>query len=73
MPTKDEIREFSLMIDEMAVRLKCSCMDAILEHCKQTGMEVEVASTLISTPLKARIREEAQELNLIKKTSKLPL
>ena len=73
MPTKDEIREFSLMIEEMAARLKCTGMDAILEHCKQTGMEVEVASTLISTPLKARIREEAQELNLIKKTSKLPL
>ena len=73
MPTKDEIREFSLMIEEMATRLKCTGMDAILEHCKQTGMEVEVASTLISTPLKARIREEAQELNLIKKTSKLPL
>jgi len=73
MPTKDEIREFSLMIEEMATKLKCTGMDAILEHCKQTGMEVEVASTLISTPLKARIREEAQELNLIKKTSKLPL
>ena len=73
MPTKDEIREFSLMIEEMASRLKCTGMDAILEHCKQTGMEVEVASTLISTPLKAKIREEAQELNLIKKTSKLPL
>ena len=73
MPTKDEIREFSLMIEEMATRLKCTGMDAILEHCKQTGMEVEVASTLISTPLKAKIREEAQELNLIKKTSKLPL
>jgi len=73
MPTKDEIREFSLMIEEKAIKLKCSCMDAILEHCKQTGLEVEVASTLISTPLKAKIREEAQELNLIKKTSKLPL
>mgnify|MGYP003347381750 CR=1 FL=1 len=73
MPTKDEIREFSLMIEEMATRLKCTGMDAILEHCKQTGMEVEVASTLISTPLKAKIREEAQDLNLIKKTSKLPL
>ena len=48
-------------------------MDAILEHCKDTGLEIEVASTLISPALKARIKEEAQELNLIKKSSKLPL
>lgn len=73
MPTKDEIRDFSLMIDELAVRLRCTRMDAILQHCKETGFEVEVASTLISTALKARIKEEAQELNLIKKTSRLPL
>jgi hypothetical protein len=73
MPTKDEIRDFSLMIDELAVKLKCTRMDAILHHCKETGLEVEVASTLISTALKARIKEEAQELNLIKKTSRLPL
>ena len=73
MPTKDEIRDFSLMIADMATRMKCSHMDAILYHCKETGLEVEVASTLISTVLKSKIREEAQELNLIKKTSKLPL
>jgi hypothetical protein len=48
-------------------------MDAILHHCKETGLEVEVASTLISSALKARIKEEAQELNLIKKSSKLPI
>lgn len=73
MPTKDEIRQFSLMIEDMASRLRCSRMDAILQHCKETGLEVEVASTLISTALKSKIKEEAQELNLIKKTSKLPV
>ena len=73
MPTKDEIRNFSLMIEELAVKLKSSRMDAILQHCKDTGLEVEVASTLISAALKSKIREEAQDLNLIKKTSKLPL
>ena len=73
MPTKDEIRNFSVMIEEMATRLRCSCMDAILEHCKETGLEVEVASTLISTALKSKIREEAQELNLLKKTARLPV
>jgi hypothetical protein len=73
MPTKEEIKDFSFMIEELASKLKCNRMDAILHHCKETGLEVEVASTLISTALKARIKDEAQELNLIKKSSKLPL
>ena len=73
MPTKDEIKKFSQLIEELAVKLKSSRMDAILEHCKETGLEIEVASTLISSALKSKIKDEAQELNLIKKTSKLPL
>jgi hypothetical protein len=73
MPTKNEISEFSLMIEELATRLRCSRMDAILEHCKETGLEIEVASTLISAALKGRIREEAQDANMLRKTSKLPL
>lgn len=48
-------------------------MDAIVHHCEQTGMELDVASSLISSALKEKIREEAQDLNLLKKTSKLPL
>jgi len=73
MPTKGEIKEFSIMIEELASKLNCNRMDAILHHCKETGLEIEVASTLISAALKAKIKEEAQELNLIKKSSKLPL
>ena len=73
MPTKDEIRNFSLMIEELAVKMKCSRMDAILHHCKETNLEVEVASTLVSSALKSRIKEEAQELNLLKKQSRLPI
>jgi len=73
MPTRDEIKEFSMLIEKMAVDEKLGLMDAICHHCKETGLEVEVAATLISSALKARIKEEAQELNLIKKSSKLPI
>ena len=73
MPTKSEISEFSLLIEEMAIKLRCTRLDAILEHCKDTGLEIEVASTLISSALKGRIREEAQDNNMLKKTSKLPI
>jgi len=73
MPTKDEIRDFSLKIEEMANTHSMHCMEAIVEYCDETGIEIEVAATLISSHLKARIREEAQSVNLIKKSSKLPL
>jgi hypothetical protein len=73
LPTKDEIREFSQLIEELSIRLRCGRIEAILEHCKSSGMEIEVASTLISSALKSNLHEEAENLNLIKKSSKLPV
>lgn len=73
MPTKTEITDFSLLIDELSQKLKVTRMDAIIHHCEQTGMELELASSLISTALKAKIREEAESLNLLKTSSKLPI
>jgi hypothetical protein len=73
MPSKDEIKEFSLKIEHLANTNSIHCMEAIVMHCEQTGIEIEVAATLVSPHLKSRIREEAQSVNLIKKTSKLPL
>jgi hypothetical protein len=73
MPTKDEIKKFSMMIEKVAIDERLGLMDAICQHCKETGLEVEMAATLISSALKAKIREEAQDLNLLKKSSKLPI
>ena len=73
MPTKNEISEFSDLINELAVKEGLTRLEAIVYHCEQTGLEVDVASTLISSALKSKIREEAQEANLLKKTAKLPL
>lgn len=73
MPTKDEMKLFSMLIEDLAKEKKMDHMDAILFHCKQTGLEVEVAATLLTPPLKAKIMEEAQEANLLKKQSKLPI
>jgi hypothetical protein len=61
------------MIEELSEKLRCNHIDAILEHCSESGLEIEVASSLISPALKAKIREDAQETNMIRKTSKLPI
>jgi O-phosphoseryl-tRNA(Cys) synthetase len=73
MPTKNEISEFSMKIVEMAEEENLSVMDTIVAYCEKTGMEIDVASTLISSALKAKLREEAQELNLLKKSARLPI
>lgn len=73
MPTKDEIRDFSMMIKQLSLDKRIGLMDSICHHCKETGLEIEVAATLISSALKAEIKEEAQDLNLLKKQSKLPI
>ena len=73
MATREEVTEFSTRIMELAYEQDQSCMDAIVQYCDQTGMEIEVAATLISASLKSRIREEAQSINLIKKAAKLPI
>ena len=73
MPTKTEINEFSEMISKKSIQLQCSHMEAVVYYCEETGMEIDVASSLISAALKAKIREEAQDLNMLKKSSKLPI
>jgi hypothetical protein len=73
MASRDEIKDFSILIEKLATDNRLGLMDAICHHCKETGLEIEVAATMISSALKAKIREEAQELNLLKKSSKLPI
>ena len=73
MPTKNEIAEFSDMIADKVENHKLSIMDTVIAHCENSGMEVYIASTLLSSALKAKIREEAEHLNLLKKTTQLPI
>lgn len=73
MASKEEIKDFSAMIEGIVFDKKIGYMDAICHYCKESEFEVEVAATLISPPLKAKIKAEAEDNNLLKKTSRLPL
>lgn len=74
MPTKSEIIEFSEMIEKKFTQSNdTTIMDTIVHYCETTGMEIDVASSLISPALKAKIREEAENLNMMKKSAKLPI
>ena len=75
MATKEEITTFSLTIESLVKKKSMSYMDAIVLYCETTGLEIELASKLISGVLKAKIKIEAEELNYLPKsnTYKLPV
>lgn len=74
MPTKDEQKKFSYAIDSLVANTDYNYIEAILEYCKQTGLEVEVAATLINKSLKKKIENQAMENNMLKvKSARLPI
>jgi hypothetical protein len=76
MPTKDEQKRFAFEIDSLVANTDYNYIEAILEYCKRTGLEVEVAAKLINKNLKKRIESDAMDNNLLKvnvKSAKLPL
>jgi hypothetical protein len=62
----EDIFKFSSKIEEINTSSGIGYIDSILEYCKDTGLELEVAVTLISQNLKSKIEEEAMGKNLLK-------
>ena len=74
MPTKDEMAKFAKSIEEFAANTKYNYIEAIVEYCKTTGLEIEVAATLINSNLKAKIENVALDNNMLKeKGARLPI
>lgn len=74
MPTKDEMAKFAKSIEELVSKTDYNYIEAIVEHCKTTGLEIEVAATLINSNLKSKIEMNAMDNNMLKeKGSRLPI
>lgn len=67
--------EFSQFIEKMAFNTSSPCMDIVCDYCIKKEIEIESVSKFLTTSLKAKIKEEALDLNLLKekRKSKLPL
>lgn len=66
--------EFTKKIEEV-VRVKdCSYIDAIVEYCKDNNLELETAGSIVRNfpKLKAKVQLEAEKLNMLEKTDRLP-
>ena len=57
------------------IHAEMNYIDAVIHFCEQNNIDIDSVPKLISKPLKEKIKYEAQELNILKKTSraKLPL
>ena len=69
-------RKFVEEIESIALQNKeMKYIDAIVLLCEKNNIDVESVPKLISKPLKEKIKGEAMELNLLKRTShaKLPI
>lgn len=74
MPNKEEMSKFAKSIESIVAKTDFNYIEAIVEYCKDTGLEIEVAATLVNSNLKAKLASDAMDLNLLKeKSSRLPL
>ena len=61
-------------IESMVANTSLNYIEAIVEYCKTTGLEVELAATLITQNLKSKIELDAMNNNMLKiKGARLPI
>lgn len=73
MPTEEEVLNFSQKLESFAKTSNLGLLESIIAYCDKFGIEIESISGLISQNLKRKLREEAEELNLLPKANTLPL
>ena len=74
MATKDEMLKFAMAIDSIVATQKINYIDAIVEYCKDTGLEIEAAASLVNSNLRSKIENDAMDKNMMKeKGSRLPI
>ena len=60
-------------IENLVQKTKMSYIDAVMYYCEENKLEPETAGKMIGGKLKQNIQDEAEDLHLIQKTSKLPI
>ena len=74
MTKSDDRTQFSQMIERTAVDEKITHIEAIVNYCEKTGLEIEMVKSLVNASLKKKLEEEGKALRYIKgKSASLPL
>lgn len=66
--------KFAKAIESLVANTDYNYIEAIVEYCKSTGLEIEVAASLCNSNLKAKLENDAMDNNMLKeKSSRLPI
>ena len=66
-------KQFALVIEKRASQKKISHMDAVLDYCNEKEIDPDQITHLINRNLKEKIKMNAQDLNFLPSTAKLPV
>lgn len=72
---KSQVFRFLREIENICKTDRITYMDAVVYFCEQNNIEIESMADVIcnNALLLSRIQEEAEQLNYIEKTTRLPL
>ena len=65
-------QDFTLIIENIKTKKKLTYIDALQYYCEHNNVEPETVGKLGQGALKQKVREEAQALNFLPKTTKIP-
>jgi hypothetical protein len=66
MATRDEKKTFYKAIEKIVNSTELNWIEAITHYCETTGMEIEVAASLVNEQLKRHLEEVALNTNNLK-------
>ena len=66
-------KRFALIVDELVRTKRLTHMEAIIYYCEQNLIEPEQVTKWIDRSLKEKLQADAEALNYLPKTSRLPV
>ena len=65
--------DLNLTIEQIVKDTELSYMEAVLDYANNSEIEPEAMAKMLNQSIKDKIEVEAQNLNMLKKTAKLPI
>ena len=65
--------DLNLNIEQVVKDKKLSYMEAVLNYAENSEIEPEAMAKMLNQSIKDKIEVEAQNLNMLKKSGKLPI
>ena len=65
--------DINITLEELVVEKNITYIEAIVEYANSIDVEIESIAKMLNKSIKDKIEVEAQGLNMLKKSAKLPI